>query len=98
MSWIAEYEERVRDCREASYRDQCFELYRKAGHGRPWLPPELSRAWMEEFLAGPQKTRRAKWLRREWRGREEGAQHSLQRKGLQAPPWNTSAGRFSAPF
>jgi hypothetical protein len=72
LSWIAAYEERVRDCREESYRDQCFELYRKAGHGRPWLPPELSQVWMEEFLAGPQKTRRAKWLRREWRGLSRG--------------------------
>jgi hypothetical protein len=90
LSWIAAYEERVRGVRGESYREQCFELYGKAGHGRPWLPPEASRAWLEQFLAGPQKTRRAKWLRR------EGAPDSLQREGLPAAPWNTAARRFRA--
>jgi hypothetical protein len=91
LSWIADYEERVRGSQGNSYREACFELYGKAGHGRPWLPPGASRSWLEAFLAAPQKTRRAKFLRREWRRQRNAAAALSLFEGRPAPSWNAAA-------
>ena len=65
LSWLLDYEAQVESATRPGYRDRCFALYRQHVQSKPWLPPANAVAWLGDFLASPETTRRAKILLRE---------------------------------
>lgn len=67
LTWLVDYERRVKAATCPDYRDRCFALYRQHGHSQPWLPPDDARCWLAQWLASPDHTPRAKHFLRERR-------------------------------
>lgn len=50
LQWWLEYERWITDRLGKSYRESCYEEWRKVNKAKAWLPPEEALHWVELFL------------------------------------------------